>query len=228
MQQQLLKFALAGIALAMFSWVLYLIAYVLPAEANVAAYQIIYFHVPSFFTCFTGFFVGLVASGMYLATGNFKYDSFAAGVNEVALVFATSGLALGMIWGRYAWGIWWTWGDARLVTMLLCWLLYAGYLVLRRSVEEPSTRARLSAVISIIGCVDVGIVYKSIDWFRTQHPSAVLEFRGGGGMGPGMEYPLLISWIGMLCLGVLLAMVRMKQGETSIEIDSLRREANSF
>jgi heme exporter protein C len=222
-----IKYVLAVLSLALFSWVLYLIGFKLPIHANVAAYQIIYFHVPSFFACFTGFFLGLVASGMYLATGNFKYDSFAAGVNEVALVFASAGLAMGMIWARYAWGIWWTW-DARLTSMLMCWLLYVGYLVMRRSVEEPSTRARLSAVLSIIGCVDVGFVYKSIDWYRTQHPSAVLSMRGGGGMGPGMEYPLLIGWSAMVCLGVVLAMVRMEQGEISREIDSLRRQAHSY
>ena len=223
-----IKYGLVAVAVVMFFWVLYLIGHTLPLEAiDVGAYQIIYFHVPSFGACFAGFFLGLVASALYLATGNFKYDSFAAGVNEVALVFATAGLAMGSIWARYAWGIWWTW-DARLTSMLLCWLLYAGYLFMRRSVEEPSTRARLSAVFSIFGCFGVGFVYKSIDWYRTQHPSPVLGFRGGGGMGPGMEYPLLVSLIGMLCLGVLLAMVRMQQGEISREIDALRRQAHSL
>jgi heme exporter protein C len=164
---------------------------------------------------------------MYLATGNFKYDSFAAGVNEVALVFATAGIAMGSIWARLDWGIWWTW-DPRLTSMAVCWLVYSGYLMLRSSVEEPSTRARLSAVLSIIGCLNVVFVYKSIDWYRTQHPSAVLSFRNGGGMGPGMEYPLLINLIGMVSLGVLLAMVRMEQGEISREIDSLRRQAHSY
>lgn len=223
-----IKYLLLATSVTMFFWVLYLISHRLPLEAiDIGAYQIIYFHVPAFFTCFAGFFLGLAASAMYLATGNFKYDSFAAGVNEVALVFASAGLAMGSIWARFAWGVWWAW-DARLTSMLLCWLLYAGYLVMRRSVEEPSTRARLSAVLSIFGCFGVAFVYKSIDWYRTQHPSPVLEFRGGGGMGPGMEYPLLLSFIGMLCLGVLLAMVRMEQAEISREIDALRREAHSL
>ncbi len=212
----------------MIFWVLYLVATTLPLNViNVGAYQSIYFHVPSFFTSFSGFFLGLAASLLYLKTGDFKYDSFAAGVNEVALVFASIGLAMGIVWGRYAWGIWWDW-DPRSTSMLVCWLVYAGYLFLRQSVDEPTQRARLSAVVSIIGCLNVAFVYKSIDWYRTQHPPAVLTFRGGGGMGPGMQYPLLIGWIGTLCLGILLAMVRMEQAEMSREIDSLRRQVHSY
>ncbi|HEY1760212.1 MAG TPA: cytochrome c biogenesis protein CcsA [Bryobacteraceae bacterium] len=223
-----IKYVLLTASLGLLLWSLYKIGYVLPLEANVAAYQILYLHVPSFFAAFTGFFLGLFASGIYLATGNFKYDSFAAGANEVALMFATAGLASGMIWARYAWGIWWTW-DARLSSMLLCWLVYVGYLFLRKSVEEPTQRARLSAVLSIFGCVNVAFVYKSIEWYRTQHPSPVLSFRNGGDhMGPGLEAPIWWNWLALVCLGVVIAMVRMQQGEMSREIDALRRQAHSY
>jgi heme exporter protein C len=222
-----IKYLLLTISLGLLFWSLYKIGYVLPLRANVAAYQIVYLHVPSFFACFTGFFLGLIASGMYLATGNFKYDSFAAGVNEVALMFATAGLCSGVIWARYAWGIWWTW-DARLTSMLICWLVYVGYLTLRQSVGEPTQRAQLSAVLSILGCINVGFVYKSIEWYRTQHPAPVLSIRNGGGMGPGMEAPIYWNWLAMVCLGVVIAMVRMQQGEISREIDALRRQAHSY
>src|SRR5215469_1502821 len=184
-----IMYTLAAGGMALLTWNLYKILFVLPPEANVAAYQIVYFHVPAAFTAFTGFFVALVASGLYIAKGDLKYDAFAAGVTEVALAFASLNLATGMIWARYAWGIWWAW-DARLTSMLVCWLMYAGYLILRRAVDEPTQRARLSAFLSILGCVNVGIVYKSIEWFRTQHPSPVLSIRQGGGMGPGMEAPI--------------------------------------
>jgi heme exporter protein C len=222
-----IKHLLLVVSVTILFWSLYKIAFVLPLQANVAAYQIVYLHVPSFFACFTGFFLGLIASTMFLVTGNFKYDSFAAGVNEVALMFATAGLASGVIWARYAWGIWWTW-DARLTSMLVCWLVYWGYLFLRRSVEEPTLRAQLSAVFSIIGCVNVAFVYKSIEWYRTQHPAPVLSIRNGGGMGPGMESPIYWNWLALVCLGVVIAMVRMQQGEMSREIDALRRQAHSY
>lgn len=219
---------LAGVCAVILSLDLYKILLVLPNEKDQGAiYRIIYFHVPSIITGFTGFFVALVASGMYLATRNLKYDAFAAAVTEVSLAFASIVLATGMIWGRIIWGIWWTW-DARLTSMLVCWLIYAGYMMLRRAIEEPTERARLSAVVSIFGCVDIFIVWKSIEWFRTQHPGPVLSVRQGGGMAPGMEGPIYWNWVALMCLAAVLVMVRMRQEDMSRQIDSLRRMAHTY
>jgi heme exporter protein C len=221
-------FVLAGICAAILSVNLYNILLVLPDEKDQGAiYRILYFHVPSIFTGFTGFFVALAASGMYLVTRNLKYDAFAAAVTEVSLAFATVVLATGMIWGRISWGIWWAW-DARLTTMLVCWLIYAGYVMLRRAIEEPTERARLSAVVSIFGCVDIMIVWKSIEWWRTQHPAPVLSVRDGAGMAPGMEAPIYWNWLALMCLAAILVMVRMRQEDMSREIDSLRRMAHTY
>jgi heme exporter protein C len=221
-------FVLAGICAAILSVNLYKILLVLPDEKDQGAiYRILYFHVPSIFTGFTGFFVALAASAMYLVTKNLKYDAFAAAVTEVSLAFATIVLATGMIWGRISWGIWWAW-DARLTTMLVCWLIYAGYVMLRRAIDEPTERARLSAVVSIFGCVDIMIVWKSIEWWRTQHPAPVLSVRDGGGMAPGMEAPIYWNWLALMCLAAILVMVRMRQEDMSREIDSLRRMAHTY
>jgi heme exporter protein C len=221
-------FVLAGICAAILSVNLYKILLVLPDEKDQGAiYRILYFHVPSIFTGFTGFFVALAASGMYLVTRNLKYDAFAAAVTEVSLAFATVVLATGMIWGRISWGIWWAW-DARLTTMLVCWLIYAGYVMLRRAIDEPTERARLSAVVSIFGCVDIMIVWKSIEWWRTQHPAPVLSVRSGGGMDAGMEAPIYWNWLALMCLAAILVMVRMRQEDMSRQIDSLRRMAHTY
>jgi heme exporter protein C len=221
-------FVLAGICAAILSVNLYKILLVLPDEKDQGAiYRILYFHVPSIFTGFTGFFVALAASGMYLITRNLKYDAFAAAVTEVSLAFATVVLATGMIWGRISWGIWWAW-DARLTTMLVCWLIYAGYVMLRRAIDEPTERARLSAVVSIFGCVDIMIVWKSIEWWRTQHPAPVLSVRSGGGMDAGMEAPIYWNWLALMCLAAILVMVRMRQEDMSRQIDSLRRMAHTY
>jgi len=199
----------------------------LPVQVqNVGAYKIIYLHVPAAFTAFTGFFAAMVASLMYLGTRKLKYDAFAGGVTEVSLVFATANLVSGMIWARYAWGIWWTW-DARLTSMLVCVLMYYGYVMLRQAITEPTQRARLSAVMSIFGMAGVAFVYQSIAWYRTQHPSPVLGFREGGGMGPGLEAPMYWNFLAMLCLAIILASVRMRQAEFETEIDSLRRMAHN-
>ena len=215
---------LAGVILV---WNLYTIVMVLPAQVvNVGAYKILYFHVPAAFTAFTGFVTALVASILYLVKGDLKYDAFAAGVTEVALVFATANLVSGSIWARYAWGIWWTW-DARLTSMLVCWLMYFGYVMLRKAITEPTTRARLCAVVSILGCINVAFVYKSIEWYRTQHPSPVLGFREGGGMSPGLEGPMYWNWLVLALIATVIVMVRMRQEEVAREIDSLRRMAHA-
>jgi heme exporter protein C len=221
-------YILSAICAVILTWQLQNILLNLPNERDQGAiYRIVYFHVPSIFTGFLGFFIALIASAMYLATKNLKYDAFAAAVTEVSLAFATIVLATGMIWGRIIWGIWWAW-DARLTTMLICWLIYAGYLMLRRAIDEPTQRARLSAVVSIFGCVDIGIVWKSIEWWRTQHPAPVLSMRDGGGMAPGMEGPIYWNWLAFMCLSAALVLVRMRQEAVSREIDSLRRMAHSY
>jgi heme exporter protein C len=137
-------------------------------------------------------------------------------------------LVTGMIWGRIIWGIWWAW-DARLTWMLISWLTYGGYLVLRSAIDEPSQRARISAVMSILTFPGVIITYKAIDWWRTQHPSAVLSFRGAkDGMDPAMEAILYLNFLAILMFATVLVMVRMRQERVQREIDGLRRELHAI
>src|SRR5271168_3278006 len=191
----------------------------LPDEARQdAIFRILYFHAPAAMVGLTGFGVGMVFSGVYLATKNFYWDTLAAATTEVSLMLAAINLVTGSIWGRQQWGVWWAW-DARLTSMLVCWLIFAGYLMLRRAIEEPTQRARLSAVVSIFGGVDAVIVYKSIEWYRTLHPGPVLTIRGGGGMPPGWQETAYWNLLAMLCLSIVLVMVRMRQETVSREID---------
>ena len=102
-------------------------------------------------------------------------DALALATAEVTVLYSGICLLTGMLWGRAAWGIWWTW-DARLTSMLLLWLLYVSYLMLRRFSSTGQTHT-LAAVLSVFAAVDVPIVYMSIRWWRTQHPAPVF---GGG------------------------------------------------
>ncbi|MBV9295370.1 MAG: cytochrome c biogenesis protein CcsA, partial [Acidobacteriaceae bacterium] len=89
---------------------LYEIFLVLPDEAMQGAiYRIIFFHVPAAITGMVGYFVALVFSVLYLTSGNFRYDSLAASVVEVSIVFSLVNIVTGSIWARIIWGIWWTW-----------------------------------------------------------------------------------------------------------------------
>jgi heme exporter protein C len=216
---------LSGVILA---WNLHTMFLRVPDELNQGAiFRIIYFHVPSAITSFTGFFFAMFASVAYLASKNLRFDAIAASINEVSLAFATITLITGSLWGRIAWGIWWT-RDARLTSYFVCWLLYVGYLMLRRAIDDPTTRARLCAVLSIFACADIVIVWKSIEWFRTQHPGPVLSIRNGGGMAPGMEAPIWWNLLALLMLSAVLIMMRTRQDAMQREIESLRRYAHAF
>lgn len=223
-----LIYILCAVAAVLLTWNLYKIFLIEPDEANQGAiYRIIYIHVPSAMTCATGFFVAVAASIGYLWKKDLRYDAIAASVTEVAWVFSTVVLVTGSIWGRIAWGIWWAW-DPRLTSMLICWLLLVSYLMLRRAVDEPGQRARLSAVLSIFTFTDWIIVWKSIEWWRTQHPGPVLSIRNGGGMSPGMEAPIYWNALALVALASAMVLLRWRQEGVRREIDALRRYAHAL
>src|SRR5215470_8034034 len=170
---------------------IYKIFMVLPDEAAQGMiFRILFFHAPMAMTAMLGSAVGLLASVGFLLTKNFKYDAIAVAVTEVGLAFLAANLVTGSIWGRIIWGIWWTW-DARLTSALVCWLLYAGYLMLRHAIEEPTQRATFAAVFSILAFLDVPIVYFSNRWWRTQHPSPVF-FSSTGSFPP--DWSRIMLW----------------------------------
>src|SRR5262245_16746602 len=198
----------------------------LPAEASQGAiFKIIFFHVPMALTAFLCAFGALFGSVMFLVTRNFKYDALAVSVTEVGLAFLAGNLITGSIWGRIIWGIWWTW-DARLTSALLCWLLYAGYLMLRHAIEEPTQRATFAAVFSIFAFIDVPIVIFSIKWWRTQHPQPV--FWAGGSFPKDWTAVAGWNWLALILLCIVLVAVRLRQEQSQREIDSLRRMAHAL
>lgn len=207
---------------------LYVILLQLPDEsAQGAIYRIIFFHVPSWFTCFTGFFLAGVSSILYLVKKKPGYDTFAVATVEVGLVFTIIGLITGMIWARIIWGIWWTW-DPRLTWAFITCLIYAGYLMLRNAIDEPTARARYAAVLCTFAFASVVITYKAIDWWRTQHPGPVLSIRTGGGrMDPAMESMLYQNWLALLLLATVLVGIRMNQERVQREVESLRRRVHA-
>jgi heme exporter protein C len=149
----------------------------------------------------------------------------AVSVTEVGLAFLAANLVTGSIWARIIWGIWWTW-DARLTSALICWLLYAGYLMLRRAIEEPTQRATFAAVFSIFAFTDVPIVWFSIKWWRTQHPQPVLW--GGGSIDPVMKATLYWNLLALLLVAAVLVLIRLRQEEQQRELESLRRYAHAI
>lgn len=189
-------------------------------------FRIIYFHVPAAAAAMTGSAVALVASILFLATKNFKYDALAVAVTEVGLAFLAVNLVTGSIWARVIWGVWWAW-DPRLTSALICWILYAGYMILRQALEEPTQRATFAAVYSIFAFTDVPIVYFSIRWWRTIHPQPVF-FSKEGSFPPDWSRALLINMIAIFLLYAVLTMIRLRQEQTQREIDYLRRTLHAI
>ena len=223
-----ISITLAGAAALLFAYNLHQMFLVLPDEAMQGAiYRILFFHAPAAIVGMIGYFIALVFSVLYLSSGKLPYDSLAASIVEVSLVFSIVNIVTGSIWARIIWGIWWTW-DYRLTSALVCVLIFAAYLMLRRAIEEPTQRARLSAALCIFGCIDVVIVWKSIEWFRNQHPGPVLDIRTGGGhMDPAMQHVFYLNFYAILMMAIALVLIRTRQEATAREIDSLRRLANA-
>jgi heme exporter protein C len=221
------KFVIVALLVAavIFSWNLYKIFLVLPDDAEQGGiYRILFFHVPALWAGMLAFLVAFIGSIAYLAKKDLKYDYLSVATVEVGLTFSVVGTAMGMLWARPVWGIWWTW-DARLTSMFICILLYAGYLLLRRAIPELRQRAQFAAIFSIFAFVDIPIVWYSIRWWRTQHPQPIIE--GQGSIDPAMKAVMYSNLIPMLCLGAALVALRMYQEEVQYAVEKLRRRIHA-
>ena len=136
-----------------------------------------------------------------------KLDVLAVTTAEVGVVFCTIVLVTGPIWARPVWGIWWAPGDLRLTSTLVLWLIYVSYLVLRGFSNSAQTQM-LAAALAVFGALDVPLVFLSIWFFRTQHPSPVIG--GGGSLDPRMGRALLINWLAFSCFAFLVCWSRFR------------------
>ncbi len=176
--------------------------------------KIFYFHVPIAICAYVGFFITFICSIVYLFTKKLLFDRLAVVGAEVGLLFASLMLITGMIWGKPIWGAWWTW-DPRLTTSLVLWLIFAGYMILRSRVEEETLRAKYSAVIGIIGYVDVPIVHYSIKlWSRGIHPPKPV-------LHPMMADTIKVSLVAIFLLFLLIFLNRTRLEFLKAEVDGL-------
>ncbi len=130
--------------------------------------KIMYVHVPAAWMTMLSPLAMLVFGLRYLWSKREEDDLISAAAAEVATTFAGLTLVLGMIWARPTWGVWWTW-DARLTSMLVLFLILAGYLSLRAFIDDREQRAQWSAAVGVLGAINVPIVYMSVRWWRTIH-----------------------------------------------------------
>lgn len=195
-----------------------------PKESTMGDVQrIFYFHVASWWVAFIAFTVTFAASIGYLWKGRRRFDQVSLASTEIGVLFTTIGLVTGPIWAKYAWGIYWTW-DPRLTTALVLWLMYVGYLMLRRYVPEEEKRAKLSAVVAIIAYIDVPVVFLAIRLWRTQHPQPVLLGGESSGLHPQMFQALMMSLTAFLFLYLWLLDKRLAVESAQGELERLHKE----
>lgn len=138
------------------------------------AVRLLYLHVPTaWLAMYLSFGVTTLASALYLwrRTRSRFWDLLAGASAEVGVVFVALTLVIGSIWGRTTWGAWWTW-DWRLTSTAVLLVLYLGYLAVRRVPADPEVASRRAAIVALAVFVDVPVVHKSVEWWRTQHQLA--------------------------------------------------------
>ena len=198
--------ALTVVMLAVFTWMCF--GYAQEDELQGPVQRVFYPHVGSAWVAGLAFFWVFVCSIAYLVTRDLEWDQRAAASAEVGLLFTSGTLVLGMIWGKASWGTYWAW-DPRLTSVLVLWLLYLVYIALRSYTTEPTQRARFSSVLGIVAFLDVPIIYFSVKWWRTQHPTLVIEV-GKAHMPATMLQTLLFGVATFTVFYIYMASLRMR------------------
>lgn len=154
-----------------------------PAERDMGdVARIMYVHVPAVWMMLLCSVLNLGASLSYLFKASWKSDALAEASAEICLVFGGIGVLLGAIWAKPTWGVYWNW-DPRLTSVTIMLVTYAGYLALRRFMEDPEARARRSAVLGVLAAASSVLVWFSVKWFNSLHQTQ---------SSPATTYPELV------------------------------------
>jgi heme exporter protein C len=186
------------------------------------AQKIFYVHAPAAWAALLAFVITGILSLIYLWLKDRKIDSIAAASAEVGLAFSVAMLTTGPIWGKAVWGTWWSW-DARLTSTMFIFLLFVGYRVMRGAIVDPSTRARFSAVIGIMGLVLVPFIHMTVYLFRTLHPDPVLLKP----TSPSMPGEMLVTLLSSVAVFTLLYVGFVTQRYAIAILRDVREEAAS-
>ena len=215
---------LGGLTLASMAVLLWMALVVTPNDVVQGdLVRLIYIHPAMATTMYLAFALTAGASALYLypRTRSRFWDLLAGASAEIGLVFCALTLLTGAIWGRPTWGVWWTW-DARLTSSALLFVLFAGYVALRRVSGDSTTRAKRSAIAALIAIVDVPIVHFSVQWWRTLHQGATLQLEGVNIHGNQL-FTMLFSFavMGLLFSYLLVHRFRLERLESQYENQAL-------
>jgi len=180
-----------------------------PDYQQLDAFRIIYFHVPSAWLSQFGYVLMAMAAAVGLVWRIKLAHAVAAACAPIGASFTVVALATGSIWGKPMWGTWWVW-DARLTSTLVLLFLYFGYMALRAAIDDENRADRASALLAIIGVINIPIIKYSVEWWNTLHQPATISKLGKPAMDPSMLIPLLVMWLGFTFFFFAVLMVRTR------------------
>jgi len=155
------------------------------------SYRIIFIHVPTSFLALAGYYVMAIAGVIGLVWRMKMALWVLRAAAPIGAILTLVSLFTGAVWGKPTWGTWWVW-DARITSMLILFFLYLGVLALQHAYANEDSGNRASAVLTIVGMVNIPIIYKSVEWWNTLHQGATLRLTGTSSMHPSMLHPLLL------------------------------------
>ncbi len=186
--------------------------------------RIMYVHVPAAWIGMGLYSAMAVAAAVGLVTRHTLADIFCVATAPVGAVFVALCLVTGSLWGKPTWGAWWVW-DARLTSVLIMFFLYCGVIALRHSFDDDERGGKASAILLLVGAVNIPIVKFSVDWWHTLHQPASLLRAKGVAIAPEMLRPLLMMGTAYALYAAWLIVLRMQTVLCARAIDCGREEA---
>jgi heme exporter protein C len=172
--------------------------------------HIMFIHVPAAFTSEFIYACLGVASFLSFVFRHALAQAAARAAAPLGAGFTLLALITGSLWGRPTWGAWWVWGDPRLTSVLVLFLLYIGYMALDAAIEDEAQAARATAILALVGLVNLPIVHFSVVWWHSLHQGSSL-FRAGGPSLPAVYLaPLLVMAAAYLAAFGALWLVRIR------------------
>jgi len=190
---------------------------VAPTEGTMGDVQrILYVHV-SVAWCGLASCVGMgICAAMFLSSKRLEWDHWSQAAAEIGWLCTTLTLVTGSIWAHEAWGTWWTW-DPRLTSSLILWIIYAGIIFVRASIDDSYRRGRIGGILAIIGVSDVPLVIMATRWFRGVHPVTPE-------MDPMMRFVLSGCVLSFTAMFVFFILQRRRQLGVSQRVEELEAE----
>jgi len=183
------------------------------------AFRIIYVHAPSAWMSLFIYVVMALSAAIGFIWRMKLAHAVAAASAPIGASFTLATLVTGALWGQPMWGTWWAW-DPRLTSELILLFLYIGYMALRASMDDLQRADRASAVLAIVGLVNVPIIHYSVVWWNSLHQVSSVTRLGKPTISTSMLVPLLVMFLAFTLYYVAVLLVRVRA-------EVLRRERNA-